>query len=337
MAAGRKALVQALGTWEDQILPSAGARQRRVRRYLLTRLGPIRLHRWKTRKDGRYFLPLDRAMGLRPWQTCSAFVGERACRLGAEFSFRTAAKLLSNPLGGAVDHRGCGGWCRRPGPCAAGSYTGKQIVSATARHRKRVVTGKVVVAGLWEEGQAGQVIYAWLSRSVGVHRARHLLVSGDGAEWIPVLVRNWFPDAVFQLDHYHLKVRLRQVAGDSERASRWIAWALQGQWRRVGRFHGPPGGQGAAGPQGGPGDPGLPRAGRPGHLGVPGAPSPGRPGRAVHPGLGGGGARHRSAGGPADEAPGDVLVQEGANNVLALRALLADPAAWRAWWKEVTA
>jgi hypothetical protein len=57
------------------------------------------------------------------------------------------------------------------------AYTGKREVSSTARHRKRQVTGNVVVAGLWPEGSAGQVIYAWLSRSVGVHPARHLLVS----------------------------------------------------------------------------------------------------------------------------------------------------------------
>lgn len=79
---------------------------------------------------------------------------------------------------------------------------------------------------------AGQVIYAALCRSVGVHRARHLMVSGDGAEWIPVLVRNWFPDDSFQLDHYHLKVKLRSVAEDPNGP---IAWALSGQWRRIER------------------------------------------------------------------------------------------------------
>lgn len=45
MSAGRQTLVQALGIWEQELLPTAGARQRRVRRYLLTRLGPIRYWR----------------------------------------------------------------------------------------------------------------------------------------------------------------------------------------------------------------------------------------------------------------------------------------------------
>lgn len=218
-------------------------------------------------------------MGITPWQTCSAFVWERACRLGCSFPYRTAAALLSDLIGQATDHRVLwrlvqkAGRARReaiesdraalfelgqapPEPAeapemvvteidgavlrhqrggafeakVAAAYRGKAVVSATARHRKRVVTGKAVVAGVYEEGTAGQVMYAALCRSVGLHRARHKMVSGDGAEWIPVLVRNWFPDHLFQLDHYHLKARLRKVAGDPARAGRWIGWALVGSW-----------------------------------------------------------------------------------------------------------
>ncbi len=99
------------GAWEQELLREAGARQRRVRRYLLTRVGPIRFHRWKTRKDGRYGFPLDQAMGLRPWQTCSGFVWERACRLAGSHPFRQAARLLSDLVGTPVDRRR-----RRPRP-----------------------------------------------------------------------------------------------------------------------------------------------------------------------------------------------------------------------------
>ena len=55
------------------------------------------------------------------------------------------------------------------------------------------------------------------------------------AAWIPVLVREWFPNAAYQLDHYHLKMRLREVAGDPQRARRWIDWTLGGHWRKVER------------------------------------------------------------------------------------------------------
>jgi len=242
MAAGRQVLVHSLGKWEQQLLPSAGARQRRVRRYLLTRLGPIRFFRWKTRQDGRYGFPLDQAMRLHPRQTCSWFVWERACRLASSFPYRQAARLLSDLVGVATDHRvvwrllqKAGGLRReeleharsemfdaglappqaepidmvvaeidgamlrrqRGGVMearAVAAYTGKRILSVTARHRKRVVTGKVVLARLYAEGMAGQVFYAQLCRSARVHRARWVLVPGDGAEWIPVLVRTGSPE-----------------------------------------------------------------------------------------------------------------------------------------------
>lgn len=385
MAAGRKAFIQALSAWEEQLLPTSGARQRRVRRYLLTRLGPIRFFRWKTRTEGRYLFPLDRAMGLSSWQTCSAFVWERACRLAKDHPYRTAARLLSDLLGTPCDHRALwrlvqkAGRLKRaeierhreqlfdlgeapPEPASppemvvseidgvvlrrqgggvfeakvAAAYSGKQVVSPTARHRRRVVTGKCVVAGIYEEGTAGQIIYSALCRSVGIHRARHRLVSGDGAEWIPVMVREWFPDHAFQLDHYHLKARLRQAAGgDPERAGRWISWALAGSWRSIERSMAHLVARGGL-------DPKLARETRaflelnaPAMWAFRQLLAAGAPPELCTRGSG------------VIEHTIDLVVarrmkrqgmrwsREGAHNLLALRALAVDPVAWRSWWKEV--
>lgn len=357
MSAGRQALVQALRAWEAELLPAAGARQRRVRRYLLTRLGPVRFWRWKTKKDGSYGFPLDRAIGVAAWQSCSPLVWERACRLAASFPYRQAARLLSDLVGQATDHRVLwrlvqkAGRARRaaiehqraavfemgevpPEPdeppemvvteidgavlrhCRGGvfeakvaaAYRGKHVISTTARHPKRVVTGKTAIAGVYEEGTAGQVFYATLCRSVGLHRARHRMVSGDGAEWIPVLVREWFPDHVFQLDHYHLKQRLRQAAGDPDRAGRWIAWALSGSWPRIERSMAQLVAGGRLDPKVAR-DPLLPAAQRPGDLGVSSPARAGSPAGAVHPGLGRDRAHDRPARRPADETSGDAMVQ----------------------------
>lgn len=386
MAAGRRALVEALAAWERELLPTAGARQRRVRRYLLTRLGPVRYWRWKTRADGRYGFPLDRAMALSAWQTCSGFVWERACSLAASHPYRTAARLLSDLVGVPIDHRVTwrlvqkagqlrraqieqgrreifeqglappepeqvpemvvteidGAVLRRQRPRGvmearlAVAYSGKQVLSRTARHPKRLVTGKVVVAGLWEEGAAGQVIYAALCRSVGIHRARHRLVSGDGAEWIPVLVRNWFPDCPFQLDHYHLKARLRQVAGDPERAGRWIAWALQGSWSRIERSMTQLVASGRLDPKTARETRAFLQLNAPAIWAFRVLLAAGAPPELCTRGSG------------VIEHTVDLLVarrmkrqgmfwsREGAHNVLVLRALMVDAAAWRAWWKEVT-
>lgn len=220
----------------------------------------------------------------------------------------------------------------------AAAYSGKRVVSATARHRRRVVTGKCVVAGVYEEGTAGQVFYSQLCRSARVHRARHRMVSGDGAEWIPVLVREWFPDHAFQLDHYHLKQRLRQAAGgDPKRAGRWISWALSAQWRRIERSM-------AHLVAGGRLDPKKARETR-SFLELNASAMwafqdllrQGAPPELCTKGSG------------VIEHTIDLLVarrmkrqgmrwsHEGAHNMLALRALAADPAAWRRWWKEVMA
>jgi hypothetical protein len=335
-------------------------------------------------KDGRYGFPLDRAIGLHPWQTCSNFVWERACRLAAAHPFRTAAKLLSDLVGTPVDHRRLWGWLQRAGMVrraevegwraelfddgvappegepvpmvvteidgavlrqqrsgvfeakVAVAYTGKRRSSPTAKHRRMLCTGKAVAAGVYDRGETGPAIYAQLCRSVGIHRARWSLLSGDGAEWIPVLAREWFPGSVYQLDHFHLKQRLREAAGrDPRLASRWIAWALEGRFRAIARSM-------AA----------LVRRGRlsaelaqqtlwylqmNAHavwafktLLAQGAP----------PELctrGSGVIEHTIDLGVARrmKRQGMRWSKEGAHNLLVLKALGFDPVAWRTWWREV--
>jgi hypothetical protein len=386
MAAGRDLLVQALEAWEAQILPGAGVRQRRVRRYLLTRLGPVTFHRWKTLRRGRYGFPLDAAMRLRPRQSCSWWVWQRACRLAKDHPYRQAARLLGELLGTGVDHRVLWGLVQRAGAMRRGAieaarselfddgvappeadpvemvvveldgavlraqgggvfeakvtaaYTGKAIASATARHRKRLCTGKVVMAGIYPEGTAGQAIYAWLCRSVHIHRARHTLVSGDGAAWIPAMAAAWFPDAAYQLDHYHLKAKLRATAGgDPHLAGRWISWALAGDRRAIARSMASLVGRGRLHPE---------------------AAREALAFLEVNRGAIWASRRLLAAGAPPElctrgsgviEHTIDLTVarrmkrqgmrwsREGAHNLLVLRALGMDERAWDRWWEEVSA
>ena len=63
-AAGRQLLIQAFGVLERTVI--TGARQRRRRRYLITRFGELRFTRWQTRTEVGYGHPLDEALGLAP-------------------------------------------------------------------------------------------------------------------------------------------------------------------------------------------------------------------------------------------------------------------------------
>jgi len=60
---------------------ATGTRQRRRRRYLLTRFGEMRFHRWQTRTERGYGYPLDEALGLAPGDPCSAWVRQMAAWL----------------------------------------------------------------------------------------------------------------------------------------------------------------------------------------------------------------------------------------------------------------
>lgn len=116
MAAGRELLLLACATLEGAVLAEgAGARQRRRRRYLLTRFGELRFYRWQTVRDGRYGHPLDEALGLPAKDPCSPWVRATAAWLAQAHPFRQAARLLSMMVGARVDHRRVWGWAQTSG------------------------------------------------------------------------------------------------------------------------------------------------------------------------------------------------------------------------------
>ncbi len=160
-----KALVATLRTWEQELLPTAGARQRRVRRYLLTSgtdpVPPV--------ED-----PQGRPVRLPPGP------GHGTRRLAELLDLRVGAGL---PPGGCVPVPPSGSVAVRPGghpggppqavgvaaegraaPTGARTCTRRDVrrrsgpaggrARGPARHRKRLCTGKTLVAGLYDE-QAG--------------------------------------------------------------------------------------------------------------------------------------------------------------------------------------
>jgi len=385
MAAGRQLLLAAFEGIEQEVLAEgAGARQRRRRRYLLTRFGEIRFHRWQTVRDGRYGHPLDRALGIPAKDPCSPHVRATAAWLAQAHPFRQAARLLQMMLGTRVDHRrGCGGWAQTSGRRVAASWeqkraalfedgelpepvgpahpivstgadgtfihsrdgpievklgvwwTGAKPASSTASHPRFLLTGKGFYATTRDADRFGQTFYVLAESRAGLSRAKEVFFVADGAGWLADLPAGWIVPTAFQLDHFHGKLRIAEVARDPDRAARWWAWVAESNLEALGRsIH---------------------------HYVSTGQIDPKAAATLLAYFERGAGAlqtylRLREAGHSEQMAPRgsgvvehavDLVVarrfkrqgmrswgRDTADNLLALRVLAMDPEAWRAWWGD---
>lgn len=384
MEAGRELLLQAFRALEERLLEAgAGARQRRRRRYLLTRFGEIRFSRWQTVREGRYGYPLDEALGIPARDPCSPWVRQAAALLAQAHPFRQAAALLGRMIGCSVDHRRLWGWAQRSGrgvreeherkraalfelgeapperaaapgivsTSADGTFihsrdgpievklgmwwTGAHLLSPTARHSKWLLQGKGFHASTQDAETFGQTFYALAEEATGLSRAREVLFVADGAGWLADLPADWIAPTAYQLDHFHGRLRIREVAKDPERAARWWGWVAEHNLEALGRS--------------------IHRYLASGRIDPKAAANLltyfERGAGALHTYL-----RLREAGHSEQMAPRgsgaiehavDLVVarrfkrqgmrswsREGADNLLALRTLAMDLEAWRAWWGD---
>lgn len=380
-AAGRELLLQAFGLLETQAL--TGARQRRRRRYLLTRFGELRFHRWQTRTEGGYGYPLDEALRLSPGEPCSAWVRQTAAWLAQAHPYRQAARLLSKMIGTRIDHRTLWGWVQtsgrqvrshlerlrsrlfdlgeapasdgpRPGIVSTSAdgtfirtrdgpaevklgiwWTGAHLASPSALHRRFVLSGKGAYASTQDADRFGQTFYALAADRVGITRAKEVFFISDGAGWLADLPADWISPTAVQLDQFHGKLRISEVARDPDRAARWWAWVTEHNLSAIGRSIDS-----------------LTRRGR----------IDPEAGRVLYGYLAGGIDAFRTyvrlqeeghspqmapRGSGAMEHNVDLVVarrfkrqgmrawsRHGADNLLALRCLALDETAWRDWWGE---
>ena len=281
MAAGRELLLQAFWMLEERVL--AGAKQRRRRRYLLTRFGEIRFHRWQTRTEQGYGYPLDRALKIPATDPCSPWVRATAAWLAQAHPYRQAARLLGKMIGQRVDHRRLWGWAQSsgravnghierlraalfdegqaptfPGPApqivstsADGCFihsrdgpievklglwwTGAHLQSPTASRGRYLLQGKGFYATTRDADVFGQTFYALAASRAGIAKAGEVFFISDGAGWLADLPREWIAPTAIQLDHLHGKLRIGEVARDPERAARWWAWVAESNLGALGR------------------------------------------------------------------------------------------------------
>ena len=272
-AAGRELLAQAFSIVEERAL--TGARQRRRRRYLITRFGELRFFRWQTRTENGYGYPLDEALKISSADPCSAWVRETAAWLAQAHPYRQAARLLSKMIGEPVDHRTLWGWVQGSGRAVRGHleqlrsslfddgavpgffgpvprivstsadgtfirtrdgpvevklgmwWTGAHLESPSAVHPRYLLQGKGSYASTEGHDRFGQTFYALAAHRAGIAKAKEVFFISDGAGWLADLPADWISPTAIQLDQFHGKLRISEVAPDPARAARWWAWLTE--------------------------------------------------------------------------------------------------------------
>ncbi len=119
--AGREAsqglFLSALEQRNEEVVALAGKESKgKTMRYLTTRLGNITFYREKVgQSNGEGCYPLDKAIGLQPYQETTLWVKKRACELANQYTYREAAALLSAEIGDEVSHGAAWSWVQKSG------------------------------------------------------------------------------------------------------------------------------------------------------------------------------------------------------------------------------
>jgi len=94
------------------------------------------------------------------------------------------------------------------------AYSGRALVSETAKHRRYRLVERQLYGGVDSYHDFAERFYLKAEATLGLSRARHLLVVGDGADWIEALAGHERYKATYQLDHWHILEHARRTFSD---------------------------------------------------------------------------------------------------------------------------
>lgn len=83
-------------------------------------------------------------------------------------------------------------------------FSGKRLESATAKHYRYRLEERVLYGGVEAAQDFGERLFLAGEARLGLTKAQHLLMVGDGAEWIEALAGHERWKATYQLDWWHL-------------------------------------------------------------------------------------------------------------------------------------
>lgn len=88
-------------------------------------------------------------------------------------------------------------------------YSGKELESKKAKHRRYRLKEKVVYGGIEGADDFGERLYIQGEQKLSLSLARNLLLISDGARWISDIAGADYLKATYQLDWWHYEKKLR--------------------------------------------------------------------------------------------------------------------------------
>jgi hypothetical protein len=105
-------------------------------------------------------------------------------------------------------------------------FSGKERESSTAKHQRYRLKERVCYGGVEPASDFGERLFLAGEAQLGLSHARHLLLVGDGAEWIEALAGHSRWRATYQLDWWHLLHALHRTFPDRPKLVRELKRAL---------------------------------------------------------------------------------------------------------------
>ncbi|MGH9671210.1 MAG: UPF0236 family transposase-like protein [Terriglobales bacterium] len=106
------------------------------------------------------------------------------------------------------------------------AYSGRSLQSKTAKHRRYRLGERQLYGGVDSAHDFAERFYLRCETALALSRARHLLVIGDGADWIETLAGHERYKATYQLDHWHILDHARRTFSERPALVANIAHAL---------------------------------------------------------------------------------------------------------------
>jgi len=112
--------------------------------------------------------------------------------------------------------------------------TGKSLVSQTAKNRRYRLEERIRYGGVETAQDFGERLFLKGEAYLGLSRAHHLLLVGDGADWVEALAGHDRWSATYQLDWWHLTHAFHRTFPDQPKLVHKLKQALyKGQGQKI--------------------------------------------------------------------------------------------------------